>query len=75
MNQLQELIAKADKLPDKELREAALAALKSATDYPYSDFLPSMDTSREGLLDLIAGLEAIAAAKVVVVQNPSEGKG
>ncbi len=49
MNQLQELLAKADKLPDKELREAALAALKSATDYPYPDFLPSMDTSREGV--------------------------
>ncbi len=75
MDQLQEPLAKADKLPDKELREAALAALKSATDYPYPDFLPSMDTSREALLDLIAGLGAIATAQVVVVPNPSEGKG
>ena len=34
-----------------------------------------MDTSREALLDLIAGLGAIATAKVVVVPNPSEGNG
>lgn len=74
MNQLQELLAKADRLPDKELRDTALAMLK-ATGYPHPDFLPSMDTSREALLDLIAGLGAIAAAKVVVVPNPSEGNG
>ena len=67
---IQQAIANADQLSDGELRETALSLLK-ATGYPYPDFLPSMDTSREALLDLIAGIAAIASAEVITV---TEGK-
>ena len=73
-NDIQQAIANADKLPDDELRQTALAMLK-ATGYPYPDFLPSMDTSREALLDLIAGISAIANAEVITVKEPESSKG
>jgi hypothetical protein len=74
MDNLQEILAKADQLSDTDLRKAALQMLK-LTGYPYPDFLPSMDTSREGLLDLIAGISAIADAKVIEVEAKKSGKG
>jgi len=73
-NDIQQTIANADQLSDDELREAALSLLK-ATGYPYPDFLPSMDTSREALLDLIAGIAAIANAEVITVTEGKSSKG
>ncbi len=61
MEDLQEVLSKAERLSDADLRKAALSILVMATGYPYPDFLPSMDTSREALLDLIAGITAIAS--------------
>ncbi len=74
MDNLQEILANADQLSDGELRETALLLLK-ATGYPYPDFLPSMDTSREALLDLIAGIAAIANAEVITVTEGKSSKG
>jgi hypothetical protein len=73
-NDIQQAIANADQLSDGELRETALSLLK-ATGYPYPDFLPSMDTSREALLDLIAGIAAIANAEVITVTEGKSSKG
>ena len=73
-NDIQQIIASANQLPDDELRKTALAMLK-ATGYPHPDFLPSMDTSREGLLDLIAGMAAIANGKVITVKEPKSSRG
>ena len=73
-NDIQQVIANADQLSDGELRETALSLLK-ATGYPYPDFLPSMDTSREALLDLIAGIAAIASAKVITVTEGKSSEG
>ena len=47
----------AEKLSDEQLRDAILKTLQQ---YGYSQFPPDMDTSREGLLDFIAGAAAIA---------------
>ncbi len=61
MEDLQEILSRAEQLSDADLRKAALSILVTAMGYPYPDFLPSMDTSREALLDLIAGIAAIAS--------------
>lgn len=58
-NVVQKNLVQAEQLSDSNLRETTLSILK-LTGYPYPDFLPSMDTSREGLLNLIAGIATIA---------------
>lgn len=72
-NDIQQAISNAEQLSDEELRETALSMLK-AIGYPYPDFLPSMDTSREALLDLIAGLGAIATAEVIPLKKPKTNR-
>jgi hypothetical protein len=54
----------AEQMSDEELRQAILKALQSQG-YPGDDLPPGIDTSREGLLDLIAGMAAIGQSAPV----------
>ncbi len=71
---VQEVITLLEQLPDEQLRAVSLSLLKKTMGYPYDDFLPTMNTSREGLLDLIAGLAGLLTGQVVLteiaVHNP-----
>ncbi|MFN6572343.1 hypothetical protein [Dendronalium sp. ChiSLP03b] len=54
-----EAVQEVESLSDEQLREAILQSLKKAG-YPSNDLPSEMDTSRQGLLDFIAGMAAIA---------------
>jgi hypothetical protein len=79
MSDVKKIIAAAEQLSDKELRAVSLKLIKKVMGYPHDDFLPTMDTSREGLLDLIAGLTGMATEQVILTEiavpdNPSSEK-
>lgn len=54
-------VKKLESLSTEELAFAVLAALKGVR-YPENTLPKNMDTSREGLLDFLAGIAAMAAA-------------
>ncbi|MBN3875272.1 hypothetical protein [Nostoc sp. JL23] len=54
----------AEQMSDEELRQAILKALQSQG-YPGDDLPPGIDTTRVGLLDLIAGMVAIGQSAPV----------
>lgn len=67
---IQKILDQAGQLSDDDLRKTAFEILK-LTGYPHSDFLPGMDISREGLLNLIAGVAAIANTQVITIKEPT----
>ncbi len=64
----QKIIAVVEQLPDVQLRALSLSLVQKVMGYPHDDFLPTMDTSREGLLDLIAGLAGMVTGQVILTE-------
>lgn len=58
----QEAVKKVQHLSYNDLKKEVIRAMQQAG-YPDAEFPPGMDTSREGLLDCIAGIAALNNAK------------
>lgn len=61
-NVAREAVRKVESLSYNDLKKEAIKRMQEAG-FPDSTFPPGCDTSREGLLDLIAGIEALGKAK------------
>lgn len=57
-------VAKIAHLPDEELYKLVLEWFQKSG-YPGDELPPHVDTSREGLLDMVAGIAAIAFSEPV----------